>query len=500
MVKRLFTLICCILFAFSAVGCSGKETTTDSNTTSSSRTDDSKTPQDTTKPSSAEETSSPRTDTRNTFTTDKTTQKTQNTTTSTATTKAATTTKALPPTTGYANLAKKVMQDMYSHYWTDKDGGHIIATHAGEPISGKPSMVWESAMLMLAMENYYFATGDADTKQKMQAHWNYLRSVFNEEQLVGRQGKSPNLASDDAGWSAMLFITIYRIFNDKSALELARKLIHNSYDYWVDGTMDNGIWYCDKKLYNGDQWKSIYSVSLLISALEYSKATKGTAQYDQSLYEKSMKLYNWIENNLRRDKVITYENGLQDGRSYTVNTIDYLYWTDFNVNRSGRTEKNGPDGGIRPKDITDNGSVSSLFGNMAMAAINVTLYEMTGEKNYLTKAVQTAKSLANVYNREGAFINDRDHNTNATFTYYYVTKVMTLNEITSSEREMFGTTAYNIANYCRSSNGYYYPLWRKSSANNKKDPPTSMMINATTATMVTAAALAEKLGLIRYNG
>ena len=398
--------------------------------------------------------------------------------------------------TDFIQLAGAALEDIYAKFWTDKNGGHIVNTHGGQPISGRPTMIWESAMLMLCMENYYYATKDAATKDKMIAHWTYLKDCFTEEQMIGMQGKTPNLAADDAGWDAMLYIAMYRIAGDTAALRRARLNILQSYDYWMDGSLQNGMWYCDPKLYNGDQWKSVYCASFLISALDYLEVTAGTSEYDADLYKKTMDLYVWMQENLCRDAVKTYQNGLQNGNAYTVSQVDHLYWVDFNINRSGRTEKNGPDGGVRPLDIKFEGSVSSLFGNMAMAAVNAKLYRMTGQNIYLDRATKTVSSITRYYTQKdtGGYLNDRDHGTNAAFLYYYITDVLTLPTITQQDRNVLALTGRAVAQHGKRPDGYYNTSWTTNSYSAGEEY-LDLTRMATSVAMITGSALGRSLNL-----
>jgi len=405
------------------------------------------------------------------------------------------------PAMVFAGIAQKALDDLYRHFWTEKDGGHFIDTHGEKEEVKKFTAFWCSSIAVFCLQNYYEATGDLDTKNRIALQWQHILNSFNEEQLTGLLGRAPNTAADDAGWDALYYIRMYEILGDKKALQYAGKLVRNSFEHWKDGDLSNGMWYSDYSQYN-EQWKSVYCGAHVLVALKYSELTKGTEYYDQKLYDDAMKLYTWIENNLRRDKVVTYEDGLQSGKPYTIDTIDYLYWTDFNVNRKTRVEKNGPDGGTRPNDITDNGSVSSLFGNMMMASINAILYRTTGNDQYRVKAVQTANSMSKIYNKGGSFINDRDANVNATFYNDYIKEVLPLKGISEEAKELVKTTALNIYNDCRTAEGYYKVCWRKlppgfSCLRDVQKHYEYMQVSATSVTMITGAALAEKLGIIR---
>jgi len=423
-------------------------------------------------------------------------QTTAKKTTKKATTKAVTTAGEQPkPEVGlnYATLAAQALDRLYSNFW-DAENNRLYPTHAGKVVDAYMSMTWEHCMAFLAMENYYYATKDEATKQKLEGEWQYIKNNFSRERLVGHQGEAPNLAMDDAGWTAMLCIAAYRITGDRYALECAHDVIVNSYDYFKDGELSNGMWYCDKKLYGGDQWKSIYCVSFLVSALDYLELTEDTVDYDEQLWEDTMDLYNWVEENLCRNRVVTFEGGLSNGQDYTIRVVDNLYWCDYNWGRSGRDEAYGPDGGTRPNDIKATGSVSSLFGNTGMAAVHAILYRMTGDMEYLNKCYAVMMGIEKKYiNDEGGIISDRDPWTNAALMYYFVKEALTVPEVSPRLLSMVRKTAYLISEFGYTEDNYYHSLWSEYAGST--GDYTCLMQNATTVAMVTAAAYAESLGL-----
>ena len=393
-------------------------------------------------------------------------------------------------------MARKALTDMYTRFWTDNKDGHMLPVHCGHVVE-KPRMIWEMAMLLIAMETYYDATQDEETKQRIVNTWEYLKTCFSKEEMEGRFGFEPNLALDDTGWDIMTYIMAYRFTGDAEALEMAKNCLLGAYEHWKDGELSNGLWYNDQKQYLGDHWKSSYIVSLLISALEYADITKDTPLYSQELFNQTMTLYEWVERELRRDRCITIENGLWDGNSYSIDVVDYLYWIDYNKDRVGHVERFGPDGGTRPNDIHEFGSVSALFANMGMAAINQKLYEITGNSFYMEKALQTSHSIAITYNCNGSYINDRDANTNATMLRYFIHTLLCRPETTPEERDLLFRTADNIFATGQQNNGLYYPFWNRIITPGeplRACDLESIMINATSVTMICGAALLESLG------
>lgn len=403
-------------------------------------------------------------------------------------------------TTRYRQMAKKALDDLYHRFWTNADGGHILPTHCGRIVE-KPKMIWEVTMLLIAMETYYDATRDNETATRIIGTWNYLKSVFTREQMVGQFGKEPNLALDDVGWDIMCYLIAYRFTSDPDALEMVKATLLGAYDHYKDETLENGLWYNDWEQYR-DHWKSSYIVSLLISGLEYCRITKGTDRFSQELQDQTLILCDWTERTFRRDRVYTVENGTSDGSPYTVDAVDNLYWTDFNKDRENQDERNGPSGGLRPGDIHELGSVSAIFANMGLAAVNVKRYEMFGDEICLKRAIQTADAMEKHYNNHGAYLNDRDGNTNATMLRYYIHTLLATDRASDSQRDMLFRTADHVYETGQNRRGIYLPWWGRVIGPDEALPPMNarsldiegLMCNATSVTMICGAALLESLG------
>lgn len=403
-------------------------------------------------------------------------------------------------TTRYRQMAKKALEDLYERFWTEADGGHILPTHCGVVVE-KPLMIWEVTMLLIAMETYYDATGDAETARRIVGTWNYLKSVFTREQMVDHFGKEPNLALDDVGWDVMCYLMAYRLTGDPDALDMVKTTLLGAYDHYQDEKLEEGLWYNDWAQYH-DHWKSSYIVSLLISALEYCRITKDTEYFSQKLQDQTLLLCDWVERTFRRDRVYIVENGKADGSPYTVDVTDNLYWIDYNKDRENRDERNGPSGGLRPGDIRELGSVSAIFANMGLAAVNVKRYEMFGDEACLQKAVQTADALEKYYNNHGAYLNDRDGNTNATMLRYYIHTLLATDRASDAQRDMLFRTAENVYATGQNRQGRYLPWWGRvigpedvlPRLNPKSLDVEGIMCNATSVTMICGAALLESLG------
>lgn len=388
------------------------------------------------------------------------------------------------------DIAIAAQNDMYKNFWTGSPTtGNIMKEDHGYLTTGKQTMIWAHAMMLFGMEAMYDVTGDEEIKDRITAQWNFTKENFTEEQLV-RPGQSPNIAVDDAGWDAMAYMLFYRITKDEYALKVTKELIDNSYEFWKDGEIGNGLWYLkNNNTEESQKWKSIYSTGLMLAALEYYEVKK-----DEKLLSDTLALYQWIEENLLR-------NGKKVYGDITVDCSDNLYWADFNVDRETRTEKNGPDGGLRPNDINEAGSVSFLGGNMAMAVIHAKLFKITGDEKYKLRALETVKAInVGPYNKKGIYVNDRDAWTTAAFMKWWVQEVLTLPGITEEDKAILKNTAISIYNSSRTSEGFYDGSWsvlikgsisKWTTAGSK---PEQLMTSANSANVIFAAALMEKIG------
>ena len=417
---------------------------------------------------------------------------------------------SLPPETdGISAIlmtALDAQQDLYDNFW-DYDQNHIRFTPQGyvSEHDRRQQMIWDHGIMIFSMYTLWFALEEddifkTDLKNKLTGQWEFMKRNFTHDQLTGNFGSAPHIAVDDSGWGAMVYMIMYDITGDDYALEVCRELITGAYDYWKDGDTKKGLWYSQKPPSQGydesygtpgdNRFKSMSSVGLMYAALEYTLVTG-----DRALLEDTVNIYNWTEENMLRNKDVTYENGLNDGSSYTITTKDNLYWMDFNEDRAGRGERFGPDGGTRPGTIREAGSVSCMFANTAMGAIHVLLYEVTQEEKYLTRAAETLRAFNDspFYSSNGVYVNDRDAWANAMFIGPWVRHVLTLPDVTQYDKQRVFDTADSIALHCRTENGYWRGGWSGSPTWDAHASPTQIMTSATTVNMLTAAALLERI-------
>ncbi|MCL2884149.1 MAG: hypothetical protein FWF49_01510, partial [Oscillospiraceae bacterium] len=195
-------------------------------------------------------------------------------------------------------LAKQAMDDMVANFWDDRHG-HITKEYHGYPV-GEPhpqEMIWAHGQFLFGMYAYWRATGDEETHRRMLKQWEFIKTNFPRERLV-TPGAAPNIAMDDAGWDAMVYVLCYMLTGDEYAHEVAVECIRNSYDYWKDGAVANGLWYAQVPPSQGGnattRHKAIYSASLVWAALTLAQHTG-----KRELWHETLALYEWFEHNLR---------------------------------------------------------------------------------------------------------------------------------------------------------------------------------------------------------
>ena len=423
------------------------------------------------------------------------------------------------------DMAMATYEDMLRLYWRGgPETGHLMKEFQGLEIDGRQGMIWAHAQMIFAFEALYDATGDEEIAGRIAAQWEFTKSEFAvnrswlcqkivnairwlaalfqcekelfPDETLTRPGENPNTAVDDAGWDAMAYMTFYRVTGDEAALDYAGKLIRNSYAYWKDGDTANGLWYPYRPPNHGgdgsSRFKSIYMAALMVAALDYMRYRE-----DERMMRDTMNLYAWIEENLCRRGQIKFT--MRPGEEEQALACgDNLYFVDYNQERGGRVPFTGPDGAERPFDIREGGSVSSLFGNMAMGVIHTRLYRLTGGEGYKTRALETVAALHaadSPYNNNGVYLNDRDAWTNAAFFRPWVEEVLTLEGVTQADRDMVTATARSIFANARVQDGYLGPWWSGQIGGTgwRSDHtwPQQLMTSATGAHVIMAAALLE---------
>jgi predicted alpha-1,6-mannanase (GH76 family) len=369
---------------------------------------------------------------------------------------------AVPPG-HYAAQAEAAMLDLVKHYWSGGLGEGCItptwsgynAPHLPDPRGG----LWERGMLIFAMDTFYRATGDAIARRRLELEWQRIKNLYTAEELAAA-GTRTHLACDDVGWDAKLYLTLYRASGDAYALDRAQALIEKGFGRWLDAELGGGLWYNNQR-----KAKSLYQVGIVWSAFKLEETTG-----QKKFHDRAIACYDWMESHLLRP--------------------DGLYWCDCG--------RQGPLGKDRPDDIREAASVSFFGGNMAMGVLHAQRYRMTGDQQYLQRAIRTAEAISRKYVHDGVCLNDRDAWANGTFAADWVQDVLTLPGIDGKHCAWLLGTADSIFKNARTPDGYYGGSWSGpaegpgSSWCMKGSRPQQIMTSGSSANLIMAAALVEK--------
>ena len=388
--------------------------------------------------------------------------------------------------------AKKAYDDILKNFWNSDEKRFKKDYHGYVNDSlAKQDAVWSFGMAVMGMDVFYDVTNDPLIKEKLAYQWGHTKNYFTDEQFV-TPGMAPNFASDDTGWDAMVYLIFYRHTGDPYALDIVKRLLANAFTHYaVNGDINNGLWYTTNTDH-AERYKytSIYCAGILHAALDYYDITG-----DVSYYNNTKAVYEYLEKNFLRNGKKTYP-------TFTVDCNDLLYFCDFNINRPSRTEPNGPDGGTRPYDIQECGSVSFLGGNMAMAALHGRFYKYTGDEKYKKRALETVNAIGSspyYTTSDSVLANDRDAWANCTFVRYYARYALTFPGVSKRDTGLIYNTAVSIAKNARTPAGYYGGSWSgpaegegsKWWVNGSK--PEQIMTTANSALMIFGAAYLESL-------
>ncbi len=361
----------------------------------------------------------------------------------------------------YFRAAEFAVNDILNNYWIeDENGAHFVRTHGGFYNPDIPKgAIWETAMLAYTVYDMWVLTGDDSYKQILQQEAAYFKNTYFDWQLEDPKGPS-GPSSDDCAWSSMLYLCFYEVTRDDWFAYRAMRLLDNAYDRWYDESLGN-LRYND--LNNGS---SLYECGMTMSWLRIWELT-GVQKY----YDLAFQSYTNLHNNMIHP--------------------DGIYFNDyFGTPR-------------QPEEMRMQvaGSASSLFGNMAMAALSARFYKITGEQVYLDRVHATNAGIAKWYDSDGdgVLMNDRDAWTNGSFASYYASHVLTL-EGTEEMRELLKSTVRSMMRHARNADGYYGAAWLEGDCrwhlagetdNDYKDMWLQSKTNGSTVLFITAAAILE---------
>ncbi|MCL2884369.1 MAG: hypothetical protein FWF49_02640 [Oscillospiraceae bacterium] len=482
-------------------------------------------------------------------------------------------TAVLLQNTVLARRASQAMADMYNTWWQGTpSGGNVVPTRNGFysawPAGG--AMPWEAAQMMTDIYTLWLMKGRpaaGDEVDRFRAQWDWMAGHLGTR-LTEQCGLDwPNSALDDTGTDAVLYMMTYDVTGDTAALAAVETILTNGFGTFkaaLSGAADdtknrsaaNGLWYSQHPPslgydrlgdnLNDNRSKSLVAAYLVMTALEFFLIKSQTDAAWQitytSLWNDTLGAYQWMEANLLRASAAsvnaagatgsavtlprTFAGGMQNGGDYTISAAlaDNLYWGSYNENLTGADplwgyvpdEKVGPNGGSRGGLVIEEvHSFSSLYGNMAMAICHARLYQLTGEVQYLNRAVRTAWALTDSqnYNRNGVLLDD-DAWGGGFAAGMYVGEVLTLPGIRNVDINMFLKTGQAAYDNCRftldasmavakandpayAGKVFYRAEWSGGTAwtpdADSFHQPTQLMTSGGTVNMIVAGAYAEEL-------
>ncbi|MDQ2730718.1 MAG: glycoside hydrolase family 76 protein [Armatimonadota bacterium] len=381
--------------------------------------------------------------------------------------------------TDYVLMGQAAVKDLLRHFWTDttvlawKPQGHVLPTYAGYANPKPPDqrgILWERATFISVLENYYETTKDPGARQRLAQDWAWEKGLFSLPELTGCGGGSQNPACDDAGWSAVMYLNIYRATADPAALACAKALFMHAYDRWADGKFGGGLSYQDDR-----KSKASYQVALILAGLRVYEITG-----DKTCWDRALALYNWAEKHLLRP--------------------DGLYWCVIDENGPQRMQ-----GALREASAD-----TFLAGNMGMGIIQARLYRDTHELAYRLSAFRTADAiLAHETDGKGCFLDDRDSFANGYFMGDWVREVLTLPGIKRDHADLVKQTALAIWMRDRTASGFYGGCWNGPTvghecpwyrpdlplSSGQHTMPDQIMVSSSAVNIIAAAAQLQALGL-----
>jgi predicted alpha-1,6-mannanase (GH76 family) len=369
-----------------------------------------------------------------------------------------------PPRSGVASAARDravaAANDLLHRFWVgDAKTGHLLDTWNGYPCKDDSrGVLWERAMLQAVLDDLYQATRSEDLRRRIAADWTHIKRTLTVEERTSCGAGSQNRAQDDAGWSTLMYLRIYRTLRDPEALRDAKTLFTRACDRWTDDRLGGGAWYSDDR-----RFKSSYQASLVLAGIQLYDRTR-----DRGDLNRALALYRWCEKRLLRP--------------------DGLYWCEY-----------GMDGPRSAGGIREAGSVTFLGGNMAMGAAHAMLYRRTGKEIYRKRAIRTADALSKFEtDGEGRLLDDRDAWTNGYFMGDWVREVLTLKGLRPERKEIIRRTAESIERRDRTAAGYYGGCWGGPAEGEgcawekSRSMPEQAMTSASAIHVIVAAALMER--------
>ncbi len=361
-------------------------------------------------------------------------------------------------------LARTAADDLIRHFWVaDAAGGHILDTVHGRRMLRSPEdrgNLWERAGLVLLLDNLHQVTNEADYRRRIATDWAYVQRRFRAAELETCGQGTPSPGSEQAGWNALLLLTVHRATGDAEALARARGLFRRAYDRWSDGLLGGGLRHSDDQAH-----RSLHQSLLALAGVRMYRLTG-----DRRLREAAVGVYEWVEQRLLRP--------------------DGLYWRVFDMN--------GPQRSADP--AREGASDTSLAGNTAMGVLHALLHRATGQEIYRDQALRTAEAFRiRATDGRGVFLNDQDAPVSGLLMGDWAREVLTLPGIRADDRALVRQTALAIARRARTPQGLFAPSWNGSTPDRNPWPALGISADQLT-TSASAAGILAAAAQLKANG
>jgi hypothetical protein len=325
--------------------------------------------------------------------------------------------------------AETAYHDLIARFWSgDAASGHLERYAVPPRQPGEPAQpgvlkgtLWEYAIGVNAIYARWKTTNDPDAQLRLRAMWRWTQSTWSAADVSACGVGTTSTAQDDATWGAGMMVQLFEASGDPKALAYAKAMLDCAWSRWGDGATGGGLWYSDDR-----REKSSYQGPYAEISLHYFQLS-----HDRAYLARAQSIDAWAARVLARP-------------------MDHLYW-------EGVAPNGAPLGLNQPNHITKAGSVTFLAGNMAFAALDARLYELTKDPAYRTRAIDTAASIAaKEVASDGAMLDDRDAYTNGWAAYAFLRDVGPLTPVLS---RAYRLTAASVIAKDRAADGTYGGDW-----------------------------------------
>lgn len=323
----------------------------------------------------------------------------------------------------YRAMADSAVADLVKNYWTgDAATGHIRPSWGGTPTKEMRTPIWEMGTFVFAVDNLYQTSHDPVLKQRIRAEWRFLQRWHPPKDMTAVGEGTLQNALDDAMTAALVCLTVYRDTEETQCLFLAKDLVNHAWVRWHDNSLGGALWYRDIRDVKAD-WNAEFA---LISLRLYELT--GERVY----WDRALEAYQWVERSLLRPDGLYYRYMRPDG-SMKATIAD------------------------SPRENRED---TGLLGNTLMGILHARLYRDTGSKDYLARALRTAKAVrTHQTDGQGCLVNEGDGWMDGVFIGEWATEVLSLPGIAPEDQTALRKTAEAIMSRDRTPDGHYGPCW-----------------------------------------